>query len=69
METEYPDAHKSVTLRELERRAGEFEVPDGAIAALKAGAVPVIVFLRSTGEEYTLVSREDDNPPGAPREL
>lgn len=69
METEYPQAHKSVTLQELERREGEFEVPDGAIAALKAGAAPVIVFLRSTGEEYTLVSREDDNPPGEPREL
>ena len=69
METEYPHAHRSVTLKDLKQREGEFEVPNGAIAALKAGAAPVIVFLRSTGEEYTLVSCEDDNPPGEPRDL
>lgn len=69
MESNRKDAPKVVTLTELEARKGEFDVPDGAIAALKAGAATPIVFLRSTGEEYQLASPCDDAPPGAPRDL
>lgn len=60
---------KVVTLAELERRRDEFDVPDGAIAALRAGSSPPIVFLRATGEEYQLADPHDDAPPGAPRPL
>ena len=63
------NAPKVVTLAELERRRDEFDVPDGAIAALRAGSSPAIVFLRSTGEQDQLADPHDDAPPGAPRPL
>ena len=61
------NAPKVVTMAELERRRDEFEVPDGAVAAMRAGSAPAIVFLRATGEEYQLADPHDDAPPGAPR--
>ena len=63
------NAPKVVTLTELERRRDEFEVPDGAIPALRAGSSPPIVFLRATGEPYQLAEPSDDTPPGTPRPL
>ncbi|MFN3428397.1 MAG: hypothetical protein ACK46X_00430 [Candidatus Sericytochromatia bacterium] len=63
MDTQFnQDAPKVVSLQELETRRAEFEVPSGAIEALKAGSSPVMVFLRSTGEEYMLADREDTTP-------
>lgn len=63
MDTQYNyDAPKVVTLDELESRRDEFEVPNGAVEAFKAGSSPVIVFMRSTGEEYQIASPEDDHP-------
>ena len=52
-------APKVVSLDELEERRDEFEVPNGAIEAFKAGSAPVIVFMRSTGEEYQLAETGD----------
>lgn len=71
MDTQYHyyDAHKTVSLDELETRKDEFEVPAGAVEAFKAGAMPVIVFLRGTGEEYMLADSHDDQPPGMDRHL
>jgi hypothetical protein len=65
----YFDAQKTVSLTELETRKEEFEVPHGAIEAFKAGAAPVIVFMRDTGEEYMLADNHDDQPPGMDRRL
>lgn len=62
MDTQYNyDAPKVVTLEELERRHDEFEVPKGAVEAFKAGSSPVIVFMRSTGEEYQIASPDDQH--------
>ncbi|MFP5501215.1 MAG: hypothetical protein ACLGIN_01915 [Candidatus Sericytochromatia bacterium] len=70
METpEEKEASRAISVEELERRQDEFDVPEGAIAAFRAGAAPVIVFLRSTGEEYMLASPEDTCPPGTDRRL
>lgn len=55
-------APKVVTLDELEERRDEFEIPNGAIEAFKAGSAPVIVFMRSNGEEYQLADQEDEHP-------
>jgi hypothetical protein len=63
MDTQYNyDAPKVVTLDELETRRDEFDVPKGAVEAFKAGSSPVIVFMRSTGEEYQIASAEDEHP-------
>jgi hypothetical protein len=63
MEDKIPyQAPKAVSLEELERRKGEFDIPEGAIAAYQAGGAPTVVFLRSTGEPYQLVSPNDDRP-------
>jgi hypothetical protein len=63
MDTQFNQyAPKVVSLKELEARRDEFDVPTGAVEALKAGSSPVIVFLRSTGEEYMLADREDETP-------
>ena len=56
-------APKVVSLDELEERRDEFEVPNGAIEAFKAGSAPVIVFMRSTGEEYQLAETGDRHEP------
>lgn len=69
METPEKDAPRAITVEELESRRQEFDVPTGAIAAFRAGATPVVVFLRSTGEPYMLASPEDTCPPGADRHL
>lgn len=69
METNAKDAPKVVTLAEIEARPNDYEVPDGAIAALRAGAASPIVFLRATGEAYQLADPHDDAPPGQPRPL
>lgn len=63
------EAPKVVTLSELERRRPEFEIPDGALEAFKAGAAPVVVFLRATGETYQLADPQDNCPPAEPRRL
>lgn len=60
---------KAITIEDLERRQHEFDVPEGAIAAFKAGAMEPIVFLRSTREPYLITSPEDNCPPGEPRQL
>lgn len=60
MDTKYNyHAPKVVTLGELEERQDEFEVPNGAVEAFKAGSAPVIVYMRSTGEEYQIASTGD----------
>lgn len=71
MDTQYHyyDAHKTVSLDELESRKHEFDVPNGAVEAFKAGAMPVIVFLRETGEQFLLADSRDDQPPGQDRHL
>lgn len=53
---------KVLTLDELAKRRDEFEVPKGAIEAFKSGAMPVVVFLRSTGEEYMLADPHVQTP-------
>lgn len=68
METPMHDAPKVITPQELDARRGEFDVPRGALEAFKAGASPVVVFLRDTGEPYQLGAPEDDAPPGSHRE-
>lgn len=63
------NAPKVITVAELDRRRDEFDVPEGAEAAMRAGSSPAIVFLRATGEEYQLADPADDAPPGTPRPL
>ena len=63
MDTQYQhNAPKVVTLPELERRREEFDVPEGALEALRAGSAPVIVFLRADGEPYNLVNPQETIP-------
>lgn len=69
MDTNRMDAPKVVTLAELEAKREEFDEPEGAIAALKAGSATPMVFLRATGEAYQLADPGDDTPPGTPREI
>lgn len=51
-----------LTLDELNERRSEFDVPNGALEALKAGSTPVVVFMRDTGDEYELVDSDEQHP-------
>jgi hypothetical protein len=53
---------KVVTLAELNERRDEFDVPHGAIQALKAGSAPIVVFMRDTGDEYEVVDCDEEHP-------
>jgi hypothetical protein len=53
---------KVVSLTELKQRESEFEVPAGALEALKAGSAPVVVFLRETGDQYEVVDSDETHP-------
>ena len=48
-----------LTLEELQSRRDEFEVPNGALEALKAGSAPIVVFMRDTGDEYEVVDADE----------
>jgi hypothetical protein len=63
MDNQYMHNQPNVlTLEELNQRRDEFDVPNGAIEALKAGSAPVVVFLRGTNEEYELVDNDEIHP-------